>query len=265
MKSLQNAVVWITGASSGIGEAMALQFAQEGARLVLSARRESELERVKIATGLAPSEVLVLPLDMEQEGLFEAAVDKVISHFGQIDVLVNNAGISQRGHVQHSGMDVYKRLINLNYLAVVALTKAVIPIFLKQKSGHFVAISSISGKLGSPMRAGYAASKHALHGFFDALRSELTPDNIFVTLVCPGYIKTNISLNALGNNGELHGKMDSNQANGLSAEYCAQKISRGIRKNKSEIYIGKKEVMGVYLKRFFPKILERILLNQAPK
>ncbi len=265
MKSLENAVIWITGASSGIGEAMAKKFAQEGARLVLSARRESELERVKLATGLPHNKVLVLPLDMEQQGLFEGAVEKVIGQFGRIDLLINNAGISQRGEVISSSMDVYKKLINLNYLAVVGLTKAVLPVFLKQNSGHFVAISSISGKLGSPMRAGYAASKHALHGFFDALRSEVTPSNIFVTLVCPGYIKTNISINALGNNGELHGKMDSNQENGLTAEYCAEKICKGIKNNKSEIYIGRKEVMGVYLKRFFPKILERILLNQAPK
>jgi short-subunit dehydrogenase len=265
MKSLENNVVWITGASSGIGEAMANQFAKEGAKLVLSARRTEELERVKKGTGLPADEVLVLPMDMEQFGNFDEAVEKVIAHFGRIDILVNNAGISQRGHVLLSNMDVYQKLINLNYLAVVALTKAVLPVFNTQKSGHFVAISSISGKLGSPMRAGYAASKHALHGFFDALRSEVTPDNIKVTLVCPGYIKTNISLNALGNNGELHGKMDSNQENGLSPERCAEKICKGIKNNKSELYIGGKEVMGVYLKRFFPKILERILLNQAPK
>jgi short-subunit dehydrogenase len=265
MKTLRNQVVWITGASSGIGEAMAMQFANEGAKLVLSARRVTELERVKTATGLTSENVLVLPMDMEKYHDFELMVRAVLSKFGKIDILVNNAGISQRGHVLHSGMEVYERLINLNYLAVVALSKAVLPSFMAQKSGHFVAISSISGKLGSPMRAGYAASKHALHGFFDALRSEVTPNNIQVTLVCPGYIKTNISLNALGNNGELHGKMDENQENGLSPEYCASQISKGIKKNKSEIYIGKKEVAGVYLKRFFPKLLERILLNQAPK
>jgi short-subunit dehydrogenase len=265
MKSLKNNVVWITGASSGIGEALANQFAKEGAKLVLSARRKDELERVKLGTGLPLDNVLVLPLDMEQVANFDVALQTVMAHFGRIDILVNNAGISQRGTVLQSDMEVYHRLINLNYLSVVALTKVVLPIFNAQKSGHFVAISSISGKLGSPMRAGYAASKHALHGFFDALRSEVTPNNIKVTLVCPGYIRTNISINALGNNGELHGKMDSNQENGLSPERCAEKICRGIKNNKSELYIGGKEVMGVYLKRFFPKLLERILLNQAPK
>jgi short-subunit dehydrogenase len=209
--------------------------------------------------------VLVLPLDMETTKDFNEQVEVVKDFFGRIDILINNAGISQRGTVLESDLSVFNKLINLNYLSVVALSKAVIPTFIEQNEGHFVAISSISGKLGSPMRAGYAASKHALHGFFDALRSEVSKNNIFVSIICPGYIKTNISLNALGNNGKLHGVMDTNQANGISAEVCAHKIINAIKNRKSEVYIGKKEVLGVYLKRFFPRILEKILLNQAPK
>jgi short-subunit dehydrogenase len=148
---------------------------------------------------------------------------------------------------------------------VVALTKAVLPVMVKQKSGHIVVTSSLSGKLGSPMRSGYCASKHALHGFFDALRAEVFKDNIKVTMVCPGYIQTQISINAIGADGSQHGQMDTNQANGIPVEVCASKIVKAIKNNKSEIYIGGKEVLGVYLKRFFPRILERIVINQAPK
>lgn len=115
------------------------------------------------------------------------------------------------------------------------------------------------------MRSGYCASKHALHGFFDALRSEVSRNNIFVTMVCPGYIQTDISKNALAPDGNKHGKMDQNQAQGMPVEVCAAKIIRAIENNKAEIYIGGKEIMGIYLKRFLPGLLNRILVNQAPK
>jgi short-subunit dehydrogenase len=265
MKDLQDKIVWITGASSGIGEATAYQMAQEGAKLVLSARRKEELERVKKACHLPEENVLVLPLDVEDFTSFENHKNTVLNKFGRIDLLFNNAGISQRGGVLESPLEVFQKIININLLGVVALTKIVLPEMVKQKSGHIVVTSSLSGKLGSPKRAGYCASKHALHGFFDALRAEVYHDNIKVTMVCPGYIQTDISINAIGANGAQHGQMDNNQANGIPVEVCASKILKAIKADKSEIYIGGKEVLGVYLKRFFPKILEKIVINQAPK
>lgn len=265
MTEVKNKVVWITGASSGIGEALAIEFALKGAKLVLSARRESELNRVMVTTGLDPANILVLPLDMTDHDLFESKITQIINKFGRIDILVNNAGISQRGDVLNSDISVFKSLMDLNFFAVVALTKAVLPFFLKQNSGKFVVTSSVSGKLGSPKRAGYSASKHALHGFFDSLRAEVHNENVSVLMVCPGYIKTNISKNALGQNGQLHGKMDANQENGLDANVCARKIISGIEKNKAEIYIGGKEILGIYLKRFLPNLLNRIVIKQAPK
>ncbi|MGL4630895.1 MAG: SDR family oxidoreductase [Leadbetterella sp.] len=260
-------VVWITGASSGIGEALAYEFAAQGAFLVLTARRISELSRVKseLLKHYPSCIVLEFVLDMEKLEDFSQAKDTVMAKFNRIDVLVNNAGISQRSSVMDTDMEVYTKIINLNLLSVIALTKQVLPVFLKQEKGHFVAISSVSGKLGTPMRSGYAASKHALHGFFDCLRAEVFSKNIGVTIACPGYIKTNISVNAMSGDGQKHGKMDDNQLQGLSAQECARKIVYAVSKNKSEIYIGGKEVYGIYLKRFFPKFLENILKKQAPK
>jgi len=265
MSEIKGAVFWITGASSGIGEATALAAARKGARLVLSARRKEELERVKKATGLADEEVLVLPLNMENPAEIQPAVDAVLQKFGRIDILFNNAGVSQRSSVLDTRFEVFERLMNLNYLSVVALTKAVLPVMIRQNSGHLLVTSSISGKLGSPMRAGYCGSKHALHGFFDALRSEVFHHNIQVLIVCPGYIRTDISVNAFAADGGRHGKMDENQKGGVAPEVCAEQILRGISRNRNEIYIGGKEVMGVYLKRFFPGLLNRIVRRQAPK
>lgn len=265
MKKFDNKVVWITGASSGIGEATAYQFAKEGAKLVLSARREDELLRVKQNTGLPTNDVFILPIDVEKIDEIPQKAKQVIEHFGKIDVLFNNAGISQRGSVLETDMAVYQKIMNLNFFGVVALTKAVLPFMQQQKSGSIVVTSSISGKLATPMRSGYCASKHALHGFFDALRSEVYQDNISVTLVCPGYIHTNISLNAVAADGSKFGKMDENQANGMSPEECASRIVEAIYKRKDEVYMGGKEVLGVYLKRFFPRLLSKIVRGQMPR
>ena len=265
MKDLKGKVVWITGASAGIGEATALQMAKEGAKLVLSARRKDELERVKALSHLSEEDVLVLPMDVEQIETFEGLCNEVLEKFGQIDVLFNNAGISQRGDVLNTKIENYIKIININLVGVIALTKVVLPHMIKQKSGHIAVTSSISGKLSTPLRSGYCATKHALHGFFDALRAEVEDKNISVTIICPGYIKTDISLNALAADGSKHGQMDKNQENGLSSEQCAAQIVNAIKTNKSEVYIGGKEVLGVYLKRFFPRILDRIVKKQAPK
>lgn len=259
-------VIWITGASAGIGEATAYEFAKDKTvKLVLSARRMSELERVKNATGLPPENVLVLPMDITEIAQFADKVTAVTKKFGRIDVLFNNAGVSQRGSVIESDFKNYRTLMEINFFGVVALTKAVLPIMLQQNDGHIAVTSSVSGKLGTPMRSGYCASKHALHGFFDSLRSEVWKNNVRVTIICPGYIKTDISKNALAADGSTHGQMDQNQEQGMSAEECAGKIVRAIQSNKKEVYLGGQEIMGVYLKRFLPGVLSKILRNQAPK
>ena len=260
MINLRNKTVWITGASSGIGEALAYQFAQEGAKIVLSARRENELQRVAQATGLSENRVLVLPMDMLEFDKFPAKVQTVLGYFGQIDFIVQNAGVSQRSYVMDTQFKVYRDLMELDFFSVVAFTQALLPHLTERKAGHFVVISSIAGKIGVPLRGGYGAAKHAVIGFFDSLRAEIWRDNINVTTICPGYIKTQISYNALDSSGNKHGKMDDNQAHGMTADVFAQKALKAIKTNKREVYIGGAyEVFGVYLKRFLPSIVYRMV------
>ncbi|MEP2772476.1 MAG: SDR family oxidoreductase [Fulvivirga sp.] len=258
MRNFKKKVVWITGASSGIGEALAYELSHKGAKLIISARREAELLRVKESC-TNPNEVAVLPIDLAFTDTLKLAVESAILIYGHIDILVNNGGISQRSLASETSLEVDKKLMDVNYFGSIGLTKALIPHFLERKSGQFVTVTSLVGKFGTPYRSGYAASKHALHGFFDALRAELWSNGIIVTMICPGFIKTNVSINALTEKGEKLNQMDEAQAKGMSAAKCARKIARAIRRQKREVYIGGKEVYGVYLKRFFPALFARIL------
>ena len=261
--SFSDAVIWITGASSGIGEAVAIELARyPSVRLILSARRSDELRRVATQTGLPEANVMVLPMDMSDTDQFSSYVDAVYQRFGRIDYVFQNAGITQRSAVVDTDFSVYKRLMDINFFGVVALTKAVLPIMLAQGQGHFVVTSSVAGKLGTKQRSGYCASKHALHGFFDALRAETHADGLRVTLVCPGYIRTPISTNAVDANGQKHGRMDENQEKGMSASEFTKQLLRAVSQQKEEVYIGGKETYGIYLKRFLPGLLSRILRNR---
>ena len=198
--SFKNKVIWITGASSGIGRALAIELAQQKVKLILSSRTKEELERVKKQCANS-SEVQILPLDLEDYTNLQEKADKAIAFFDKVDILVNNGGISQRSLAIDKQISVDKRLMDINYLGTVALSKALLPHFIKNKKGQFVVTTSIVGKIGTPLRSSYAASKHALHGFFDSLRAEQYKNNIFVTLVCPGFVNSNISLNALTGDG----------------------------------------------------------------
>ncbi len=256
MSNLNGKVIWITGASSGIGEALAYALAAQGAKLILSARRKDELERVK---GNCPPptqpDVRTLPLDLTQTETLRLSVEAAIQFFGHVDILVNNGGISQRSFAKDTKIDVDRRLMEVNYFGAVALTKFLLPHFIKRKSGHFVVVSSVTGIFGTPYRSGYAASKHALHGFFDSLRAELWKDfknSIPVTMICPGFIHTPITLSAVTGDGSPLGKMDDAQYSGKPAEWCAEKIAKAIAKKKTEVYIGGIETLGVPFKRFFP-------------
>ena len=203
---------------------------------------------------------MVLPLDLEDYENLTDKVTKAVSFFGSIDVLVNNGGISQRSLVKDTSIKVDKRLMDINYLGTVALTKALLPHFIENKSGHFVVTTSIVGKIGTPLRSTYAATKHALHGFFDSLRAEHYNDNIAVTLVCPGFVTTNVSRNALTGNGTPQNKMDSATANGIDPDRFAELMLKAIKNKKEEVYIaGAKEKLGVYTKRFFPKLLSKMI------
>ena len=254
----KNKKVWITGASSGIGEQIAYAFAKEGAHLILSARNKAELERVKNnCTNASKVDIVLLDIANHAE-IFTIAKD-VISKVGNIDVLVNNAGISQRSLAKETDFEVDTHIVNVDLLGTIAMTKAVLPSMLAQKSGQIVVISSLMGKFGAPMRSTYAAAKHGLHGFFDTIRAELFDDDIKVLMVCPGFIHTNISMNAVTADGSKQGTMDNATGKGIDPSVLAAKILKALKNGKEEIYVGGREVMGIYLKRFFPRILSRVV------
>jgi dehydrogenase/reductase SDR family protein 7B len=251
-------VVWITGASSGIGEALALAFAREGARLVLSSRRPVELERVRRACA-RPQDHMVLQLDLMQGATFPTAVAAVIARFGHVDVLVNNGGVSQRSLAAEADPAVERALMEVDYFGPVALTKAVLPSMRARKSGHVVVVTSVMGYVGTPGRSTYAAAKHALHGYFDSMRAELWREDIKITLACPGYVKTAVSDNAVGPHGEKHGRMDGTHVEGIAPERCARAIVNGVARGREEVLVGGKEIAAVYLKRFTPWLWSRIV------
>jgi len=269
MSKLSGKVIWITGASSGIGEALAYELVRKGAKLILSARRKEELERVK---GNCPAEaqpfIRVLPLDLSEPSTLKLSAEAAIQLFGHIDILINNGGISQRSLAKDTTLDVDRRIMEVDYFGSLALTKHILPHFLKRKAGHFVTITSVMGKIGTPYRTGYAAAKHALHGFFDSLRAELWKDsqNIFVTLVCPGWINTNLSMVALMGDGSPQNKKDDTLQQGMNPAVFAKKLIRAIEQKKREVYIGgTKEVLAIYLKRFFPGLFSKIVRNAKVK
>ncbi len=255
MKSFEGKTVWVTGASSGIGEALAYQLSKEGANLIISARRIEELERVK-ENCANPDQVRVLKVDLADAFSLPQKAKEAETFFEEgIDLLINNGGVSQRERAIDTKIEVDRQIMEINYFGTIGLTKAVLKGMVERKKGHFVVITSAVGIISTPLRSSYAAAKHALHGFFDSLRTEHYDDNIGVTIALPGFIKTNISINALVGDGSKQNTMDKAQANGMTAEECARQILLAVRRNKEEVYIGGlKEKMGIYAKRFFPKL-----------
>lgn len=256
-------VIWITGASSGIGEGLAYAYAKRGNKLILSARNVEVLEQVKAKC--APAEVALLPFDLADIDKAEEHVEKALSFFGKVDILINNGGISQRSLIADTQLSVYERLMKVDYLGAVALSKAILPHFIARKQGHFAVTTSVMGKFGSPYRSGYCGAKHALHGFFDVLRMEHQKDGIYVTIICPGFIKTHAAQNALTADGSPQGHDDPATVNGMPVEVFAEKYINAVEQKKFEACIGGKEVMGVYLKRFFPKFLHRKVMRSQVK
>ncbi|MEM7051330.1 MAG: SDR family oxidoreductase [Acidobacteriota bacterium] len=249
--------MWITGASSGIGEALALAASRRGARLVLSARRAEVLEQVRDRCEGSPHHQVVAVDLADGDGIRRAA-EEVLAD-GPVDIVVHCGGVSQRALAQDTREEVDRKLFEVNYFGTVALTKALLPAMLERGRGHFVVVSSLVGKIGTPLRSSYAAAKHALHGFFDSLRAEVWDQGLRVTIICPGFIRTRVSHNALTGDGSPQGTLDRAQANGMAPEACAAEILRAIEGEKSEVLIGGRERWAVHLKRFLPGTFERVI------
>jgi short-subunit dehydrogenase len=256
--NLKNKILWITGASSGIGEALTYKMHQSGAKLIISSRKREALYLVKGKCQGNPLDIHVLPLDLENiESLPEVAA-AAMKIYGHIDMIIHSGGVSQRSLAIETDIKVAQRIMDINFWGAVALTQAVLPGMIERKSGQIVVISSLAGKFGTKFRSAYSASKHALHGYFDSLRTEIIPE-IHITLICPGFIKTNVTYNALKADGSRQNKLDAAQANGMPADECAAKILKAINAGKNEAYIGGKEKYGVLLKRFFPALFTRLI------
>ncbi len=228
-----NKVVWITGASSGIGEALVKELAENStAKVILSSRNEEQLYEVAESIGLTVNQYTVIPLDLKNYKEMPEIAAKAVAAFGKIDILINNAGLSQRSLAMETDIEVDKRLMDVDFIGTVALTKAVIPYMIKNNGGQIAVVSSLMGVFGAPMRSGYAAAKHALHGFFDALRAELYSQNISITIICPGFIQTNISIHAVTGDGSTQGTMDDATNNGMPVNVFAKKMLNAIEKKK---------------------------------
>lgn len=252
MNHYSQKVVWVTGASSGIGESLVKELIKQHAFVVASARRESELQRIKNECGVGDDRFLVIPLDLSQQSTFDDATTKAISWKGHVDILINNGGISQRAKVLDTTLAVERSIFETNYFGTVELTRKILPHMMERKQGHISVVSSVLGKLSVPGRSSYCSSKHALHGYFDALRAEIHKFGIGVSIVCPGYIKTNVSKNALTADGTRYRVMDNTQEKGMDADKFSRKMLKKIARGRLEFNIGGPEIYAIYLMRFIP-------------
>ena len=257
--AIRNKVIWVTGASSGIGEALARELAAGGARLVLSARRQTELERVRASLANSSTHLL-LPLDITDNAAVLAAVNTIKQQIGGLDWLINNAGISQRALIVDTTAQTDRTLFEVDYFAQVNLTRQTLPLLLADDGGKVVFVSSVAGLVGTQYRGSYSAAKAALHLWANSLRAELFDQGLSVATLFPGFVKTDVSLNALTGDGSALGTMDDAQANAMTAEQFAEKAVKALLKGKNYIVIGGlKERLGALVSRLSPELLYKMV------
>jgi len=258
-------VVWITGASSGIGEEMSYRFSELGARLILSSRNSDKLDKVNNNLPLGASSAEVIPVDLEKLDTLNEITDKAWSAFGHIDIFVSNAGVGVRALVNDTDFDIDRKVMSVNYFAPVVITKRLLPKFVEQGHGRFVVISSLSAKYGVPKLAPYSASKHALEGFFESLRTETYEQNIDINMVVPGIIKTQIMINAETGDGGKYGKMGTTYDNAYSAKRAAKDIVEAVSRNKEAVFVGGTEGVTLLINRLSPWLMRRFIRNHPIK
>jgi len=257
MTAIKDKTIWLTGASSGIGLALAKQLADAGAALILTSRREQQLEELRQA--LPNSEKhRVLALDLAQPETAQAAAEQALADT-PVDILINNAGVSQRSKALDTDLSVYRQLMEIDYFGVVALNQVVMPKMIEQGAGHIVTVASVAGKVGSKLRSGYSGAKFAVVGYMDCLRAEMAEHNVQVTSILPGFVNTQIAINALQADGKQQGHNDPEIEQGISADECAAGIIQAIQADKAEAIIGKGlSALAPTLKRFLPGLVRRI-------
>lgn len=255
---LTEKTIWITGASAGIGKAMALNLSKNNNHLILSGRNVATLEETARQCIMHGSKVQMAVFDLGEPAAIQGAVEKILKETSGIDCLFQVGGISQRSLVKDTPLAIDRKIMEVNFFGTVALTKAILPGMIARGGGHIAVTSSIVGKFGFPYRSAYSASKHALHGYYESLRAELKKENIRVSIIIPGRIQTDISLNAMNETGGAHGKMDDGQANGMAVDIAASRIIKELAAEKKEILVGGKELLMITIRRFLPALYYRI-------
>lgn len=261
----QRLTVWITGAGSGIGKALCLQYASKSSTVILSGRNETSLHEVAEACRKLGAETVVLPLDLSKPEQLDQAVVQAKTLVNSIDILINNGGVSQRSFIADTPLSVDRQIFEVNYFGTIALTKAVLPWMVEQGGGTVCVISSISGLFGFPLRSAYSASKHAVVGFFETLGLEYIRQNIHTTIVFPGRILTDISMNAITKTGEAQNIMDAGIRKGMASELCAAKIVRAIHRKKRRVMIGRMELLLAYFHKYLHFLFWKIAPRINPK
>jgi dehydrogenase/reductase SDR family member 7B len=240
--SFESKVVWVTGASSGIGEALANALLAQGAYVILSGRRADALQAL---AERAPEQTLVLPFETTDYERLPALAGQAWDWRGRVDLLINNAGISQRSLALDTSLDVYRQLMEVDYMAPVALTQALLPRLVEQGGGQLAVVSSIAGKVGTALRTGYCGAKHAVVGYFEALRAEVEEAyGIGVSIIIPGSVRTDIARNALEGSGSARGRTDANIESGIDPVAAAQTILTGLAARQHDIVVAEGMELG---------------------
>lgn len=264
-QDLTGKVVWITGASSGLGKALAKECALQGADVILTARRYEELEKVRV-TLLNPERHVSVCADITDESQVRHAYAQVLAAKGRIDWLINNAGLSQRALIQDTTMQTERAIMEVDYFSQVFLTKTVLPTFIAQKSGRIAFVSSVAGLLGTQYRASYSAAKAAIHMWANSLRAEVAQDGVEVSVIFPGFVKTNVSFNALNGKGKPQGHQDEAIENGLEPDLFAQTTVSALLAGEEYIVVGgAKEKLGVWVSRLSPSTLYKMIRKMKVK
>jgi short-subunit dehydrogenase len=262
---IRGKTVWITGASSGIGEALAEALLKQGATVIMSARNLDKLNEIKNKLDSIEKERChVLACDVTQPSSIENALNHVKHLVEKLDLLINNAGVSQRSYAMDTSIEVDRKIMEVNFFGAVTITKGILPWMISSGGGHIAVISSMAGKYGFRMRTAYAASKHALHGFFETLRAEVHDKKINITMICPGRVHTDISFNSLTGDGKLYGKMDKGQEKGVPLDKCIRVIIRAIKHNRKEVFVGGPELFLLEVKRICPPLYYWIANHASP-
>ncbi len=260
----QNKVAIITGGSSGIGKALAFSLGKKGAKIVISGRNKQNLFDAEVELNQAGIETLAVVGDVTNETETQQLIEQTIARFGQIDILINNAGMSMRSMFAEADVEVIKRLMDVNFYGAVYATKYALP-YVKATKGSIVAISSIAGYRGLPVRSGYSASKFAMNGFFEALRTELLHSGVHVLVACPGFTQSNIRFAAIDGVGGSSGETVRDEASMMTAEECAEHIAKAIKNRKRDMVLTLQGKMAVWLNKLWPSMADKMVYNTLAK